>query len=561
MTVLRFLGSLALCLLFVGGVTTAAQPIRAKNPSEANATASSPRHSAVSTNPQSSSPPLRRVWITYETGHHVLVLDNMEIYRSISSSLHPLHDFPSMNSIVTMASDEEIAALMANTSIGVIKVTDDPKRYPMSRDRKLQQYWDGQSTNYGIELTQVDQLRSATGLDGAGITVCVIDTGLDVTHEDFDTTGYSGVTLIDGSEWSSDSSGHGTHVSGIIAAADNTIGLVGVAPRATIYTVDIFGDYGYTYASSLIDGLYKCRDAGAQIVSMSLGGADFMDQENTLFQELYNVNGMLSVAAAGNSGFSDYSFPASYDNVLSVGAVDSSKTLAYFSTYNDKVDLAAPGVAIWSTLPSGYCEICSEIGYTRYGPLDGTSQATPFVSGIAALLMSSNPSWSVETITNALLNSAEDLGVAGRDDYYGYGLVSALSAYDLLTSSSGNTPTPSPSSSSSSPPLYCSEASLTFKTDNYPQDTFATLTDLKTGDLIWATGAALKNWEYTVTSSECLDVSGCYLFHFIDIVGDGLCCSFGQGYFELTFNNVVTFSGDWSGQSYTKLLGDGCFIF
>jgi subtilisin family serine protease len=516
----------------------------------------------------------RRVWITYTKGYHVSVMSNMDIHRTKSVTMNPMFDFRAMNSIVTMATEEEIALLLANASSGVISVRDDPKRYPMTRDlspshhlrrvqqRNLQQTWDGQSTGYGIELTQVDQLRSATGLDGAGITVCVIDTGLDVTHEDFNTTGYSGVTLIDGSEWSSDSSGHGTHVSGIIAAADNTIGLVGVAPRATIYTVDIFGDNGYSYASALVDGVYRCRDAGAKIISMSLGGVDYIDQENTAFQELYNFNGMLSVAAAGNSGNNELSFPASYDNVLSVGAVGSSKTLASFSQYNKYVDLVAPGVGIWSTLPTSFCEICSEIGYTTYGPLDGTSQATPFVSGIAALLMSSNPSWSVETVTNALLNSAEDLGTAGRDDLYGYGLVSALRAYNLLNSSSGITASPAtkppisdPGTTTPSSP--CAEATLFLRTDGYPYETFVSLYDVSSNVSVWSSGVDLANTDYSL-SSGCLDANGCYEFTISDTVGDGLCCSYGLGLFKLSFNGVPVASGDEIGFGVTYLLGDGC---
>lgn len=282
-----------------------------------------------------------------------------------------------------------------------------------------------------------------------------------------------------------------------------------------------------------------------------------MDQENTLLQELYNVNGILSVAAAGNDGGSSFSYPASYENVLSVGAVDSSKSLALFSQYNSYVDLVAPGVAIWSTLPSSYCYYCSLYGYNTYGPLDGTSQATPFVSGIAALLMSANPSWGVEKITDALLSAAEDLGDVGRDDLYGYGLVSALNAYYFLTAFS-DIPSPSPEWSWS--PTSCSEASLYLKTDNFPLESFATLTDLKTDTLIWSSETMLPNTEYYLTS-ECLDVSGCYLFHIIDTAGDGLCCTFGQGYFELIFNSIATFSGEWSGRSYTKLLGDGCYFF
>jgi serine protease len=405
-------------------------------------------------------------------------------------------------------------------------------------------------------------------LDGAGITVCVIDSGLDVNHVDFIATSYTGESQIAGSVWSSDSNGHGTHVTGIIAATNNTIGLVGVAPKVKIHTVDIFGDNGFTYASALVDAAYKCRDAGAKVISMSLGGQSFSEQENALFTEFYNFNGILSVAAGGNSGNSLYSFPASYDNVLSVGAVDENKILSDFSQYNDRIDLVAPGVGIWSTLPmSSSCEICLQIGRNSYGPLDGTSQATPFVSGIAALLWSYDPTLSVQVITGALLNSAEDLGTTGRDNMYGNGLVSALNAYNLLTSSPSITPPPNNDSTEpplsdpneTLPPSTCAEASLIFRTDAFPYETFVTLTDLYSGTVLWSGGVDLADTDYILTS-ECLDTNGCYEFQFIDTAGDGLCCVYGQGYFELSYNGIPVIAGDTFGTGVSYLLGDGCQV-
>jgi Subtilase family len=515
----------------------------------------------------------RRVWITYERGKQVNVLDSMDANRMFSTNMIPLYDFPGINSIVTMATDEEIAALMANSTIGPVNVTEDPKRYPMLHSTRNvrtngQRYMQSsQTTPYGIPLTQVDQVWSTTGLTGAGVTVCVIDTGFDISNPDFVTTGFSGTSLITGNTWDTDSSGHGTHVSGIVAAANNGIGVVGAAPGATIYMIDVFGDNGFAYVSALVDAAYKCRDVGAKIISMSLGGPQYSDQENSVFTELYNFNGILSVAAAGNDGNSGYGFPASYDNVLSVGAVDESKTLAFFSNFNDRVDLVAPGVDVLSTLPSNNCEICLETGQFTYGIVSGTSQATPYVSGIAALLWSYNTDLGVEMIYNALLNSAEDLGDIGRDNNYGNGLVSALAAYNSLTSSSIpappiNTPITPPVQAPVSDPTAgtsCVEATLNFRTDLFPLETFVKLTDLYSGVVLWYGGASEPFTDYILTS-ECLNPNSCYGFEFFDTYGDGICCSNGDGYFQLTYNGIPVASGTSFGLYFSYFLGDGCQI-
>jgi serine protease len=503
----------------------------------------------------------RRVWITYTAGQYASVMSAMQSMHKDDTTMKPLFDFPSLNSVVTMATDEEIAAMMADPNVE-IKIADDPKRFPSkpTRSKPIVRYANrimqsGQSSPYGNSLTQVDQLRAATGLTGAGVTVCVIDSGFDLSHEDFQSSSYTGESLIVGSEWTSDTNGHGTHVTGIIAAADNDIGVVGVAPDVGIHVVDVFGNFGFAYASALIDAAYSCRDAGAKVISMSLGGPLYYEFENAVFTELLNVNGILSVAAAGNSGDSSYSFPASYDNVLSVGAVDEFKQLAFFSQFNDRVNIVAPGVGVLSTLPaSGTCEICTELGLSTYGELDGTSQATPFVSGIAALLWSSNPSLPAEDIRSAMLNSALDLGTEGRDDFYGNGLISALSAYDLLTGvSDPNEQPPTP------PPASCVTATLSFVTDQYPFETFTTLTDLNTGIVLWEGGADLPFTGYSVTSS-CLDPNGCYEFLFLDSFGDGICCEFGAGSFDLSYNGASVLTGDTFGSSSTFFLGDGCSI-
>jgi subtilisin family serine protease len=221
---------------------------------------------------------------------------------------------------------------------------------------------------------------------GAGRTVCIVDTGLYTGHEDF-----SGVDIIGGysqvsTEWYIDGAGHGTHVAGTIAAANNTLGVVGVTPgTVSLYIVKVFDDEGnWTLASDLVDAIYRCADANANVISMSLGGSRPNGKEKRAFDSLYN-QGILHVAAAGNAGDTSYSYPASYDSVISVAAVDESNVVASFSQQNDQVELAAPGVRVLSTVPwlaidtltvDGVTYEGHHIEYAAYGTASG-----PLVDG------------------------------------------------------------------------------------------------------------------------------------------------------------------------------------
>lgn len=163
----------------------------------------------------------------------------------------------------------------------------------------------------------------------------------------------------------------GTHVAGTIGAiGGNGQGVVGVAGNSVeLFIVKHLGDDGSSWGSELIQSVQACVDNGANIVSMSLGGPTYFAHEDIGFQALYD-QGVLLVAAAGNDGASSYSYPASYSSVISVAAVDSSKSVAYFSQFNDQIELSGPGVEVLSTQPGD-----------SYDYLDGTSMACPHVSG------------------------------------------------------------------------------------------------------------------------------------------------------------------------------------
>ncbi len=451
------------------------------------------------------------------------------------------HTFDKLNAFVVTMPVQALNGLRNNPNIEYIE--EDVKRYPMA-----------QTTPWGIPAVQADLVSYNAA---SGLTVCIIDSGYSV-HEDLPQgigSNVSGFAEGDSGTWNIDSCGHGTHVAGTIAALSandsSDVGVVGVVPGDDInlYIVKVFGNdvnpgggsCAWTYSSSLVAALDKCKtEGGAKIVSMSLGGSFKSRTEDRAFSDANNA-GVLSIAAAGNGGNTRKSYPASYGSVMSVAAVDSALNIADFSQQNDQVEIAAPGVAVRSTVPMGTgteesatvadvgyeaiamegskngtgsgklvdCGLgtsaCSEalgnvclikrgdvsfadkvsnceseggtaaiiynnapglfsgtlggaatfipsVGVSQasgqamaltlasgsnasvtveqgnYAYFDGTSMATPHVSGVAALVWSQDATCSNQDIRNVLTGSALDLGPAGKDNAYGYGLVQAADA-------------------------------------------------------------------------------------------------------------------------------------
>jgi serine protease len=321
-----------------------------------------------------------------------------------------------------MMTASQVSAMQADPAVEYVEI--DPKRYLMA-----------ESSPFGIGMVQANQLSdSLTG----NRKVCIMDTGYSLGHEDLPSSGVTGFAKAAAGDWFNDGHGHGTHVSGTIAAiGGNGVGVVGVNPgnNLGIHMVKVFDDAGsWAFGSDLVDGITSCMDAGANVISMSLGGPTFSATENTAFQNAAN-SGLLSIAAAGNDGNSSLSYPGSYDSVMSVGAVDSSKNIASFSQFNAQVEISAPGVNVESTWKNN-----------SYNTISGTSMATPHVAGVAALVWSYHTSCTAQNIRDALNATAEDRGASGRDNYYGYGIVKALDAKNYLDAGcdGGGTPPPPP---------------------------------------------------------------------------------------------------------------------
>ena len=187
-------------------------------------------------------------------------------------------------------------------------------------------------------------------------TICIIDSGYDRDHSDLSGNNVTGSNNSGTGNWydPGNNNAHGTHVAGTIAAIANNNGVIGVMPNqnANIHVIKVFNEAGWGYSSSLVSAIDTCVNNGANVVTMSLGGgASSTTERNAL--NAHESNGVLLIAAAGNDGDSTHSYPASYDAVMSVAAVDSNKDHAAFSQYTDQVEISGPGEAILSTVSVG----------------------------------------------------------------------------------------------------------------------------------------------------------------------------------------------------------------
>jgi len=437
----------------------------------------------------------------------------------------------------------------------------------------LKRHLMSQNQPWGISNTQSNLL---TDNDAANMTVCIIDSGYEQANPDLNANNATGTNNSGTGNWYENGGSHGTHVAGTIAAVNNSEGVVGIMPNTNVnlHIVKVFNESGWGYTGELVDAVDTCVNNGAKVINMSLGGSGSSTTEKNALQAAADA-GVLLVAASGNDGNSTLSYPASYDSVLAVGAVDQNGQHAEFSQYTSQVEVAAPGEAILSTVAgdgrlgyinlgsntygndevvpqthyiqssgnyvvsninssangvlasciisgssysctnvsgniclaerndnqigSNYPEInpakaCADAGAAavivysnsdrpglqnpflvdatsavtvptvsinralgqqlmsqlgsaatvtvdgsqNYAYYNGTSMATPHVTGVAALAWSNNPNCTANDVRSALKSTAIDLEVAGRDDKTGFGLVQAKATSDALAVSCGD---------------------------------------------------------------------------------------------------------------------------
>ncbi|UFT99651.1 S8 family serine peptidase [Radiobacillus kanasensis] len=272
----------------------------------------------------------------------------------------------------------------------------------------------GQLPDWGIYKTKAAEAHT-TNLTGKGIKIAVLDTGI-APHSDLVVS--AGVSFTSYTDSYYDDNGHGTHVAGIIGSKDNNIGTLGVAPDSSLYAVKVLGKDGTGHVSDIIAGINWSISNKMDLINLSLGtSADSLALRQAI-DEAYS-NGILVVAAGGNNGNADgtgntVEFPAKYQNVIGVSATDSSNKRGAFSATGSEIEIAAPGVSILSTYINN-----------EYVQMSGTSMATPYVTGTLALWKQANPDLDYVKIRQQLEISAIDLGITGRDSFFGFGLVQA----------------------------------------------------------------------------------------------------------------------------------------
>jgi subtilisin family serine protease len=229
-----------------------------------------------------------------------------------------------------------------------------------------------------------------------------------------------------------DDNGHGTHVGGIIGAeANNGNGGVGVSFGAHLMPLKALDCTGSGPYSDIISAIYYAADNGAGVINMSLGGPS----SSSALQDAVSYahgKGVAIFAAAGNDGNTTIDYPAGCGNVMGVGATTNQDLKADFSNYNSSVDISAPGWYVYSTMPT-YPVALNGWGYAQdYDYLSGTSMAAPMASGLAALVRSAKPGYTPGQVEQVMEDFADDLGAAGRDDYFGYGRINAFRTLEKM---------------------------------------------------------------------------------------------------------------------------------
>ncbi len=331
-----------------------------------------------------------------------------------------IKDLDLINGMAVLLPPRAEAALVKR--LGVQKIVDDlvvETLAPVKVTAKKKLVQPPETLTWGVDRVDADLAWRIS--KGTAVKVGVLDTGINLTHPDLSERIKGSYNAINTLKSANDDNGHGTHVAGVIAATDNEIGVIGVAPEADLYAIKVLNRQGKGYLSDVIEGLDWAISNNLQVVNMSFGSSSGNDAFREAIIRTYQA-GLVMVAAAGNNYSGAVSFPAAYPEVIAVSATDVSNNLASFSSVGPEIDFSAPGVSIFSTYKN-----------ESYATLSGTSMAAPHVSGAAAVVLATpvkelydwnlNGAWDPDEIKALLKNTADDLGSPGPDPYFGYGLV------------------------------------------------------------------------------------------------------------------------------------------
>ncbi len=353
-----------------------------------------------------------------------------------------------VNGTLTTVRQEQLKALSTSSAVATISYS--LKKLKLITPKNVGSVANiaADATTYGLQKMKVPELRvKYPSLDGSGVRVGILDTGIDANHPDLagKVKAFKDFTAAQ-SPTPSDENTHGTHVAGTIAGGATSGTSIGVAPKVQLIIGKIFDAQGSAKDEDILRAMQWIADPDGNpdtndfplLVSNSWGDDAAFDDKDPQDEPLCVVVdnwvklGMLPVFAAGNAGPSatTVGLPGGCPAALTIGATDSNDKAAYFSSRGPakwkssslvKPDVAAPGVNIKSAKPGG-----------GYQTMSGTSMSTPHISGVMALLFQANPALTVDAAAKALLSGATDLGTAGKDNTFGWGRADVLKAVDLM---------------------------------------------------------------------------------------------------------------------------------
>lgn len=327
-----------------------------------------------------------------------------------------VRELPLVNGLVVLVDEDEAADVqsLASSRSGVLRVDDDIDINMVFEVGRMA--WGPrlvENTPWGISRINL----KGVGGTGRGVKVGVLDTGVDSAHPDIGRNVKGGMDTVSGTASVRDDNGHGTHVSGTIAALRNGVGVVGVAPEASVYSVKVLDSRGSGKLSNLVQGMEWCVSQQIKVVNLSLSAS----KENQTFREVVIAArraGITMVCAAGNSGPSPNTvgYPARYVETIAVGAIDDRNSVPNFSSRGKEIAVSAPGVDVLSTWPG-----------RRYRKSSGTSMAAPHVTGAVALLLEADPALTPSEIKSILQSTSVPVPKAGPDEQ-GAGVIDVAAA-------------------------------------------------------------------------------------------------------------------------------------
>ncbi|MCM3602179.1 S8 family serine peptidase [Robertmurraya korlensis] len=338
------------------------------------------------------------------------------------------YEFQTVPAISVTITEDEIQQLESNPNIDYIE---ENISFSITEIEPLKALQSSMATSTGGTPWNIYETNAREswndGFTGAGVNVAVLDTGI-ASHKELTIAG--GVSTVDYTNSWQDDNGHGTHVSGIIAAQPNIasvngLDITGVAPGVNLFAVKVLDKAGSGNLQDILEGLDWSITNGMDIVNLSIGTSEYSKLFEQMINKAYN-SGIIIVAASGNDGLQNsVNYPAKFTNTIGVSSVNQSLNISNFSSTGNEVEFSAPGENIISTYKNGDYTIES-----------GTSQATPHVTGMLALLKEKQPNVTNSELKTLLRNHTKDLGVTGRDPYYGYGMIYYQSNLSPVTSPS-----------------------------------------------------------------------------------------------------------------------------